>query len=110
MGALNMDKATHKAVVDGSKEMANVDPSKAWFTFGLAYEEAKALRAQIGDVPKSYAGPRLLALYRALDAHLRLSGSVDDPPPQLPVVRGRGASAKKYLQKRPKPPKLQGAS
>lgn len=57
-----------------------------WFTLELTFGEARSLRAQIGDLPKSRVGPRLTALYRELDARLRLAGSVDDGP-HLHVVR-----------------------
>jgi hypothetical protein len=84
--------------------MNELDPSAAWFTLELTYGEAKALRNQIGDVPGPRAGPRLIALYRDLDARLRLAGSIDDEPrpqgpPRLRVVRGR-VPAKKVYQRR----------
>lgn len=80
--------------------MSNPDPSEAWFTIEFTYGEAKALRSQIGDLPKSHVGPRLIALYRDLDARLCLAGSPDDGPPRLTVVRER---VFKVRQKRPKP-------
>ena len=71
-----------------------------WFTLELTYMEAVALRSQIGDLPKSRVGPRLEALYRDLDARLRLAGSPDEGP-QFHVVRERP----KKTPAAPKPPK-----
>jgi len=81
--------------------VADIAPAPAWFTIALTYNEAKALRSQIGDIPQSRVGPRLAALYRDLDARLRLAGSIDDSPPLLTVVKT--PPVKKVRQKRPKP-------
>ena len=61
--------------------------AKEWCTLHLSLSKAKALRDQLGDVPKRFAGPEVLALYQNLDERLRLIGSHDDPAPRLKVVR-----------------------
>jgi hypothetical protein len=83
--------------------MGLIDPEKreAWFTLSLTFEEAKALRGQLGDLPKRRTGPKLLELYGCLDARLRhFSDSIDDGPGRLTVVRPKPPSPPK-----PEPPK-----
>jgi len=82
--------------------MKKSEPAEAWFTLKLTFGEAKALRSQIGDIPKSRVGPRLVALYRSLNARLLLVGSIDDDPPRLTLVRGGAAPVKRVRQKRSK--------
>lgn len=87
--------------------MVELGPKAAWFTVELTYGEAKALRSQIGDLPKSRVGPRIEDLYRRLDARLRLAGSVDDAPPCLAVVKptpARSKRAPKYPKPAPRTP------
>jgi len=48
---------------------------KSEVTFALTRGEAARLHEEIGDLPKSRAGPKLLELYRRLDALLALDWS-----------------------------------
>jgi hypothetical protein len=64
----------------------NLRSTDRGFALELTYEEVKALRGQLGDLPQAKTGRRLrlVELYRLLEARLKLSGSYDDRPPRRP--------------------------
>jgi len=83
------------------------DPERAWFTLALTFEEAKVLRGQLGDLPGKRTGPKILELYRTLDARLRhFSDSIDDGPGRLTVVRPKPPPPEPEPPKPVKPRKL----
>lgn len=55
-------------------------------TFSLTYGEAVCLHNELGDVPKSKCGPKLLELYGRLDTALDL-WSKQTPRPDRKTIR-----------------------
>ena len=52
--------------------------SDPYMTVNLSYAEVKHLHAEIGALPKSRVGPKLIELYRRLDNMIGIEWEGDD--------------------------------